>query len=296
MVGQACPQIVRLAILDVDVPVPNVLARHGRYSDIFRNLLQAAAERINKTGVLSRQVKFQTTSYNCVDGEYPPDPALIDAILITGSRASAYDDEPWIHALDRYVLDIYRNYPHIRIFGSCFGHQLLCQALLRHHGVTVQRDPAGWELGVHEVQVASDFLAALPLSLTALPSYDGSRHQAPGSSGDRDVRFKVQFVHADRVVLPESPVPLPGPWVALGSSRHCSVQGVMHPGRVLTLQGHFEFDRFVNAETIKAFGQSWDQESRQAALKNVDQDDDADLLAELVTVFLAHGSCLTRNQ
>lgn len=85
MIAKTCPELIRLAILNVDTPVPNVYARHGMYSDIFSDLLKAAAERLNNEGTLGRAVQFETTGYNCVQGEYPPDLQAINALLITGS-------------------------------------------------------------------------------------------------------------------------------------------------------------------------------------------------------------------
>ena len=47
-------------------------------------------------------------------------------------------------------------------------------------------------------------------------------------------------------------------------------------GRVLTYQGYAEFDRFVNAETVKVFGQPiWSDSVLREALRSVDADDDA---------------------
>lgn len=45
---------------------------------------------------------------------------------------------------------------------------------------------------------------------------------------------------------------------------------------MLTYQGHAEFDRFINGETIKAFRRKeWSDAYLEDALKEVDRDDDA---------------------
>ena len=142
---------------------------------------------------------------------------------------------------------------------------------------------------MHTVAMNPDFVSALPVRLDQLPSYEKSKHESPIKEVEGP-RFKAQFVHADHVVLPTSPSPLPQDWINLGTSQHCAVQGVLNKDRVLTLQGHFEFNRFVNGETIKVFGRSWDEKFKNAALKNVDQDDDSRLLAEIVVCFFAGGS------
>jgi len=79
-------------------------------------------------------------------------------------------------------------------------------------------------------------------------------------------------VHADHVVLRE----LPKGWHSVGSSVHCVLQGVWERGRVLTYQGHAEFDRFINGETITEFGKMvWTNAFMGMAIRAVDRDDDA---------------------
>lgn len=182
------------------------------------------------------------------------------------------------------MLDIYRNHPHVKIFGSCFGHQLVCQSLLRDQGVVVEHDPKGWELGVHSIELESKSLRHLPLSLGQLPSFSKRTTQ----SGSRN-SVKVQFVHADHVVSTDGSTELPSPWLPIGRTAHCHNQGVLLPGRVLTLQGHLEFNHFVNSETIRVFGAHWPEDTLRNALASTDSEDDAELIAEIVTSFFGYG-------
>ena len=131
------------------------------------------------------------------------------------------------------------------------------------------KDPQGWELGVNSVKLTPEFQQLVSATTTiALPE-----------------KLRMQFIHADHVVLPTKG--LPTDWLVLGSSDHCAVQGVLQPGRVLTFQGHFEFDRFISTETIKVFGAPWDEAVRAEALRKIDADDDADFAAVLAASFLA---------
>lgn len=57
-------------------------------------------------------------------------------------------------------------------------------------------------------------------------------------------------------------------------------------GRVLTFQGHFEFDRFINSETIKTFFTKQTPEWLGNSLRAVDADDDAEEAAEIVLQFI----------
>jgi hypothetical protein len=54
------------------------------------------------------------------------------------------------------------------------------------------------------------------------------------------------------------------------------LQGIWEKRRVLTYQGHAEFDRFINGETLKVFGNPiWDETFLAKALEAVERDDDA---------------------
>src|SRR5437879_6195083 len=101
-------------------------------------------------------------------------------VLNKVTDASAYDPAPWIFALIGFTrsvyllplsyssplfksltnerLEIYTQHTHIKLFGSCFGHQLICHALFstpNHRAVS--RDPKGWELGVHPITLSKAF-------------------------------------------------------------------------------------------------------------------------------------------
>ncbi|KAK0129173.1 hypothetical protein ONS95_001108 [Cadophora gregata] len=250
------PARLHLAVLDCDTPVPNVLPKRGLYSNIFGNLLRDAAL---KTRNLTN-LKLVFSSYDSVLGELPRSKELhhIDGIIITGSAAAAYDAEPWIKSLTEFVKNIYTSHPHIKLFGSCFGHQLICNALFSTPlDPVVSRDPKGYELGVHPITLTSSFL---------------TRFGPVTSNNSSPKELRLQFVHADHVVVQS----LPEGFHSVGRSKHCALQGIWKKGRVLTYQGHAEFDRFINGETIKAFRQpEWSDQYLADALKAVDSDDDA---------------------
>ncbi|CAM1507965.1 Fc.00g048130.m01.CDS01 [Cosmosporella sp. VM-42] len=268
--GSLSPTI-QIAMLNADVPIPNVLARYKSYGSIFHILLCDAASRT------APHVNITSTDFNIVLGEYPKALSDFDAIIVSGSASSSYDDAEWIHRLNEYLATTYQNYPKVKIFGSCFGHQIICQSLLGKSGCIVEKDPKGWELGVHGIQLTDEFRAAFPSVATAADADQELLEPGPEV-------LRLQFIHTDHVRLP--PKGLPGSWVLVGATKHCAVQGVYEPGRVLTYQGHFEFDRFVNTETIKIFGAMWKPEKLKRALELMDQDDDAKVAAEMVLRFL----------
>ncbi|KAH6896823.1 class I glutamine amidotransferase-like protein [Thelonectria olida] len=258
---------LRVAMLNADIPVPNVAARTKTYGAIFHNLLTDAAHRI------APHLKVESTDFDVVQGDYPESLSGFDAILVTGSASSAYNDEPWIHKLDAYLKTTYLTLPRIKIFGSCFGHQIVCQSILGEAGCIVEKNPSGWELGVHDITLTDEFRQAFPFpkkSTSILLS--------------KPETMRLQFVHADHVKTP--PQGLPEGWISLGATKACHFQGVFQPGRVFTYQGHFEFDRFVNSETIKVFGTKWEPSFYQEAMDMIDADDDAQAGAEMVLRFL----------
>lgn len=76
---------LRLASLDCDIPVPNVYAERGTYSDIFEALFRKSA----KTGLgdVGRTLELKITRFDAVRGELPTNEQLnnIDGIILTGS-------------------------------------------------------------------------------------------------------------------------------------------------------------------------------------------------------------------
>ncbi|KAF7552128.1 hypothetical protein G7Z17_g4533 [Cylindrodendrum hubeiense] len=265
---------IRIAMLNADTPVPNVSARSKTYGTIFHKLLSDAASRI------SPHVKVESTDYDVVRGEYPESASDFDAILVTGSASSAYYDETWIHKLQEYLGMIYDTCPRLKIFGSCFGHQIICQSLLGEFGCKVEKNPKGWELGVHGIRLTDEFRTAFP-SAGKASALTSSPDQLLISAPEI---MRLQFVHADHVAV--SAEGLPKSWISVGETKQCGVQGVFEPSRVLTFQGHFEFDRFVNGETVKVFGAKWEPKEFQKAMDAIDADDDAQAAAEIVLRFL----------
>ncbi|KAL4869031.1 class I glutamine amidotransferase-like protein [Aspergillus spectabilis] len=211
-------------------------------------------------------------------------------ILITGAAAAAYESAkyPWIVPLQRYLQTVFEEYPHVKMFGSCFGHQLIGQALLSSQAktsippsVTVEACPLGRETGLTSITTTPEFCADFPVLSSSLAIKN---------------QLRLQMIHGDWVALLPGLEKLPSPWVNVGSTEKCPVQGLYHPGRVLTYQGHFEFDVFVNSETCLEFGRrsNWaagDVErfleliSRGRVEGVVEDVDDARVAAEVVVLF-----------
>jgi GMP synthase-like glutamine amidotransferase len=233
----------------------------------------------------------------------------IDAILITGSAASAYyqgERYQWIAVLQAFIRQVWTQYPAVKMFGSCFGHQILAQALLVDYNtennsnntqsprVQVEACPLGYEVGIHPITLNPTFAA--DTSLGQKFSEGLARH---------DRKLCIQLIHGDRVIGFGSATTstLPNPWINIGSTLLSPIQGLYYPGRVLTYQGHFEFDVFVNTETVLEFGRrsSWNAQVVSQHLQQISsgsassETDDSDLAAEVVLRFLTGDHDHDRN-
>ncbi|KAF7627624.1 hypothetical protein AFLA_003001 [Aspergillus flavus NRRL3357] len=59
----------------------------------------------------------------------------------TGAPKSAYEPQFWIKEIHDVLRDVYNNHPLIKLFGACFGHQVIASALLEDHGIRVEKNP-----------------------------------------------------------------------------------------------------------------------------------------------------------
>ncbi len=95
-----------------------------------------------------RELDASLAEFHLPEGELP-ETFEYDGVVITGSRASVYWDEPWIQPAKDWVADaIDRGIPHL---GVCWGHQLLADVL----GGTV--DGMGdYEVGYSEIEQTAE--------------------------------------------------------------------------------------------------------------------------------------------
>lgn len=149
---------------------------------------------------------FQAEGWRLHDGDRPPAAEYCDAWLVGGSRASVFDDQPWIARAARQVRAIAAS--DRPLVGMCFGHQLVHHSL----GGMAVRSERGWGIGCYPVAV----------------------HAADGLDIGDTIRLPA--VHRDQVLRPA-----PG-FRRLAGSEFCP-NYLTRRGRILTVQGHPEFDR-----------------------------------------------------
>lgn len=206
--------------------------------------------------------------------------------MISGSHFSAYDDLLWIKNLETLIRNVYDEHPSVRLYGSCFGHQIIAQSLLGRVGsAVVEPNPSGWEVGVQEIKFVPEFRQNFPQRHLDSTTRPPTPPKSPLGERRNSNTLRIQLIHADHVKLSTTKA-LPGNWMLVGKSTKCANQGMYEPGRVLTFQGHFEFDSFINYETVKMFGSGWPSEDIQRRLESTKHEDDSDEIAEMILQFM----------
>jgi GMP synthase-like glutamine amidotransferase len=162
------PAPIEVGLLECDHVAPHLLEIGGDYADMFAAAFARHAP----------HVRF--VRYDAVGGHLPEDPRVHDAWLVTGSRWSVYDDEPWIAALLGFIRRV--DAAGGVLVGVCFGHQAIAHAL----GGQTTRSERGWGVGVHEAALTArrpwmdaDGAAAFGLLMT---HQDQVRRLPPGAS------------------------------------------------------------------------------------------------------------------
>ncbi|ODV89012.1 hypothetical protein CANCADRAFT_58052 [Tortispora caseinolytica NRRL Y-17796] len=163
------------------------------------------------------------SKYDVVEMKYP-NIEDIDGILISGSRHNAFDDDEWILKLVEFTKSCFDQKK--KIVGICFGHQIAGRAL----GATVGRSDKGWEVG-----------------MTVVDLTEVGKKLFPGIEGDK---LYIEEMHRDIVAT------IPEGAEIIGTTSICPNQGFFIADRVITLQGHPEFNLFIIGELLESRLQS----------------------------------------
>ena len=160
---------MKIGILQADSVLPHLQNEHGNYPEMFQKLLEEAARSITEID------RLEIKHYDIEHGQYPAKIDDCDAYLITGSKKSVYDDEPWIHDLKEYVLAL--NKVRKKLIGICFGHQMVALAL----GGKTEPAEVGWGVGIHSsnVVVQKSYMNPPLSKLSAIVSHKDQVTQLP---------------------------------------------------------------------------------------------------------------------
>ena len=187
---------MKLCILENDDLVPEAAQKYQGYGAMVARVFRDAGAKDWQFDV------FHTPAF-----EYPATFDSYDAVLLTGSKADSFSDEPWVVELRKRVTGLLERKK--KLLGICFGHQLIAICL----GAKVGRAPQGWGVG--------------------RMSYDW--HTADLLPAPEDNKMSLLVSHRDQVFeLPENAV-------LLASNAHCPVAGYAVGEEVFCVQGHPEF-------------------------------------------------------
>ena len=249
---------VDIAILATDEVRSEYIDQHGDYPDMFAALLEkAAAER-------PEPVRLNLTTYDARRSEFP-EPDAHPAYLITGSRLSVYDDEPWIGVLAEFLEEVLRAGG--KVVGICFGHQLMA------HFFGGKTEPAaqGWAVGVQENR-----------TITQEPWMDA--HQPVAHSGRDDDRLNLLASHKDQVSQ------MPDGAKLIATSDFCPVAGFVIGDRVLTLQGHPEFEKAYSRDLMVMRREMIGEEVFELGVASLDKATDDDKVGHWIINFVMAAS------
>ncbi|MCW2311603.1 glutamine amidotransferase-related protein [Rhodoferax antarcticus] len=232
---------MNLCILDNDYLDPAIEATYTGYGAMFERLLRDA-------GATGSFDIFKTYK-----GEYPATFDSYDAVLLTGSRADAFSQEPWVLALREKVEQLLQAKK--KLVGVCFGHQLIGLIL----GARVGRAPQGWGAG----RMAYQWLAP----------------ELPQAQGRTDIALLAS--HQDQVFdLPEGAT-------LLATSAFCPVAAFAVEDRVFCVQPHPEFVEAYSAFLLDKRRAVLGEAQYLACTDSLAEGHDGDAVARMIVAFIA---------
>jgi len=135
---------VKVCILDNDHLDPGVADRYISYGAMTEKMFAAAG------------VPWQFERFDTPAGHYPDSFDDYDVVLLTGSKADSFSDEPWVKTLRERVTALLQQRK--KLLGICFGHQLVAHCL----GAEVGRAANGWGMG----RMSYEWVGPAPLKPT----------------------------------------------------------------------------------------------------------------------------------
>ena len=234
---------MRIGILQCDATNENFRDEHGDYPGMFISLFQS----------IDPELEFSVFDVRL--GQYPQTPQECDAYLITGSRFSVYDDEAWIHKLEKFVVELHsEKHP---LLGICFGHQMIARAL----GGKTEKAAQGWGVGVQSYRKTKTKSWLNP----ALEN------------------FSLLAVHQDQVTeLPEGAE-------LIAESEFCPNAAFMIDDHILTFQAHPEFEKAYSKVLLVLREQILGPEIFAAGVKSLDQSIQPQVITNWMVNFLRNG-------
>jgi len=257
---------LNVAILMADSPAPRVLkVAGGDYGYLIDKVLKDAAEKYERDNAGEENLEITTTAFDVFDKcEYPEKlDGVFDALLITGSASSPYEDEDWINRLVQYVADTNTNCPKVKMIGICFGHQIIARAL----GGKIGKNQHGWEVGWTEMTVTEEGKRVL-----------GKEHET----------MSMLNMHVDHVVTAPRDVRV---LTTTALSPNQTMLRISKDGKsssIITIQGHPEYTPAIITEFLEMRVESgvFTEEFVNSVKAALDNENDSKWFARIVMLFL----------
>ncbi|OYT88822.1 MAG: amidotransferase [Burkholderiales bacterium PBB3] len=231
---------MKLCILDNDILEGHLADTYGSFGALFDQLFDRVGAR------------WETRIFHTQRFEYPASFDDYDAVLLTGSRADSFSDEPWVVELRKRVTELLAQKK--KLVGVCFGHQLIALCM----GAPVSRAPQGWGAG--------------------RMTYDWHRPDLPFSES----RGQISLLASHQDQVHELP---PGAQL-VASSPFCPVASFTVGKHVFCIQPHPEFSEDISAHLLDKrralLGEDKYTRSRESLAHGHEGED----IARLVVAFL----------
>jgi len=104
------------------------------------------------TLLLEQRPDWEFSVFDTTNGVFPQDVTAFDGVMIGGSPASVMAGADWISTLEVLIREMVA--ARVPVFGACFGHQVIAQAL----GGRLGYNPDGWSFG----RVSTEVVEILP--------------------------------------------------------------------------------------------------------------------------------------
>lgn len=235
---------MRIGILEADTLEPDIKEKYGSYAEMFQSLL------------LSVDDHLEFKVYQVVEGEYPENMDECDAYLITGSKSSAYDNEPWIKQLREYIVALHKH--RSKLIGICFGHQIIATSL----GGVTEKSEKGWGVG------------------NSLSNIEKSKPWMRHEIANTEKKFTLLVSHQDQVTS------LPVQAELIASNTFCANASFQIAHHILTFQGHPEFSADYLNYLMNKRRDSIGEEKYKKAMDSLEIDQDALLVARWIVNFI----------
>jgi GMP synthase-like glutamine amidotransferase len=233
-----------------DIPV-ELNTDFGQYPQMIEDLI-VSANLARKAE--AKNLEFRVYAVN--REEYPEDIHEVDGYIITGSKSSVYDPDPWIAKLQSFVATLHRNKKNT--VGICFGHQIIASAL----GGKTEKAPIGWGLGVIATEM-TDTAAIKSLGL---------------QNGQSNIN--LLYSHQDQVTQPA-----PGS-ALLASTDICPAAIIAIDQHILSFQGHPEFSYDYARALYNLRRERYPEHTYKNAMASLEEQEHGALVANWIIDFL----------